>query len=239
MPFLRSTLIASLGLMACASPALKDRVAVLESQVAELQAAEAEPSPAETPAEREEQATLLLLQAQEAVQEQRFDDARATVARLLEDYGDTRAGVAARRAAGPLEILGREAGELEVDFWFQGEATMDDGDLTLLVFWEWWCPHCKRSMPELQQTWETWGPQGLNLVALTKVTRSATDDLVHAYLEEEGLTYPVAKEIDQSMTHRFQVTGVPAAAIVQDGTILWRGHPSELDDRMFAAWLTE
>ena len=32
------------------------------------------------------------------------------------------------------------------------------------------------------------------------------------------------------VSKEFAVSGIPAAAIVKDGEIVWRGHPGRLDD---------
>ena len=50
-------------------------------------------------------------------------------------------------------MIGREAGSLDVDKWFVGNTSFDSGEATLVVFWEIWCPHCKREMPELVKMW--------------------------------------------------------------------------------------
>jgi hypothetical protein len=39
------------------------------------------------------------------------------------------------------------------------------------------------------------------------------------------------------MSRRFAVSGVPAAAVIKDGKIVWRGHPSRLNDAFFKKWL--
>jgi hypothetical protein len=40
----------------------------------------------------------------------------------------------------------------------------------------------------------------------------------------------MAKEKDASMSTGFNVTGIPAAALVKEGKVIWRGHPGRLDD---------
>ena len=34
------------------------------------------------------------------------------------------------------------------------------------------------------------------------------------------------------MSSSFAVTGIPAAALVKDGKVVWRGHPARLDDAL-------
>ena len=70
-----------------------------------------------------------------------------------------------------------------------------------------------------------------------RVTKSATDDGVAEFIKENNLTYPVAKEQDGSLSSRFGVRGIPAAAVVQNGKVVWRGHPARLTDQMIEGWL--
>jgi hypothetical protein len=69
----------------------------------------------------------------------------------------------------------------------------------------------------------------LNIVALTKQTRNITDDQVNEFIKTNALDFPVGKE-DGSMSAHFAVSGIPAAAVVKDGKVIWRGHPARLDD---------
>ena len=38
------------------------------------------------------------------------------------------------------------------------------------------------------------------------------------------------------MSQHFNVSGIPAAAVVKDGKIVWRGHPARLTDEMIQGW---
>jgi len=38
-----------------------------------------------------------------------------------------------------------------MDKWFQGKADLSGDKATLLVFWEVWCPHCKKELPRLAE----------------------------------------------------------------------------------------
>jgi thiol-disulfide isomerase/thioredoxin len=128
--------------------------------------------------------------------------------------------------------------EWHIEKWFQGEGEVDlDGSkTTLLVFWELWCPHCRRELPRLQKMWDDHKALGLQVVGVTRVTRTSTDDGVRAFLSKSSIAYPVAK-VDGKLAEYFQVTGIPAAALVKDGQIVWRGHPIRLTPQVLYRWL--
>jgi len=110
------------------------------------------------------------------------------------------------------------------------------GKTTLLVFWEEWCPHCRREVPKLQQIYSELKGQGLQVVGLTKITRSATDEKVQAFITGNKIDYPIAKETG-ALADYFAVKGIPAAAVVKGGRIVWRGHPIRLKPELVQSWL--
>ncbi len=132
-------------------------------------------------------------------------------------------------------VEGRAAGELADVTWLQ-----DTGDLdgpTLVVFFEAWCPHCRREMPRLGELDRTWSDRGLDVVGLTEVSRGSTEEQVHELLEGSEARFPVGRLGTKTLKERFEVTGVPAAALVKDGVIAWRGHPARLTDELLASVL--
>ena len=239
--FFRKWLVMSfLAVSACAGPELEKKVVELEKRVEELEKRPAGgPNGGQPPmnAEEEQAASTLLQAANTASESGSYEEARTKLSELSAKYPNTRAAKRATRLSGELAILGKDAGAIEVEKWFLGKSEFNSGKATLVVFWETWCPHCQREMPKLEETYAKYKDQGLNVVALTKVSRQSSDEKVNEFIEENKLTYPVAKEKDGSMSERFAVQGIPAAAVVKDGKVVWRGHPSRVTDVMLGKWL--
>ena len=91
-------------------------------------------------------------------------------------------------------------------------------------------------MPKLEQIYSDLKSDGLQLLGLTKINRSATEEGVISFVEENNVSYPMAKENGSTSTY-FNVSGVPAAAVVKNGKIIWRGHPARLSETMLKGWL--
>jgi thiol-disulfide isomerase/thioredoxin len=127
---------------------------------------------------------------------------------------------------------------LNVEKWYRGEGESLDlsNGVNLFVFWEEWCPHCKREVPKLQATYDKFRDSGLDVVALTKITKSSTEEKVTGFIETNSLNFPIAKERGD-VSRYFNVSGIPAAAVVKDGQVIWRGHPGSLNDAMIEKWL--
>jgi thiol-disulfide isomerase/thioredoxin len=212
---------------------LKSVVNELES---DLQKCKAEQNKPENTAQREEQATALYKRMKEDVEAFRLDAAKQKVAEFNQKYSGTRIARGVERLEKELGVIGISAGDLQVSKWLQGSATMNDSRLTLLVFFEEWCPHCRREVPKLQETYTRLKPKGLNIVGLTKVNKSSTEAKVMDLLGKHNVTYPIGKE-DGSLSTRFAVKGIPAAALVHDGKVVWRGHPARLNDEYITGFL--
>jgi hypothetical protein len=84
-------------------------------------------------------------------------------------------------------------------------------------------------MPELVETYVKWKGKGLNVVALTRLTKGKSKEDVTSFMAENKLNYPMGKE-DGKLAKTFGVGGIPAAAVVKDGKIVWRGHPARLTE---------
>ena len=117
----------------------------------------------------------------------------------------------------------------------EGDLTLESG-VTLLVFFEEWCPHCKREVPKLMETYDTYRDKGLKVIGLTRVTKKSTDASVADLISANDVNYPIAKE-DGKVAPKFNVSGIPAAAIVKDGVIVWRGNPARLTSALWKNWL--
>ena len=167
------------------------------------------------------------------------EEARPQLATFLENYGNTRTGQKGRAIEQELAVVGRPAPDTwTIDRWYQGENDLDldaDGP-TMVVFWETWCPHCRREVPALQETYERYGAQGLQILALTRLTRGATDQTVTEFIDQNGLEFPIAVETGALSSH-FAVSGIPAAAVVMDGEVIWRGHPALISDKLIESWI--
>ena len=165
------------------------------------------------------------------------EQAKAKMAELNEKHGSTQVAAKAKKTAAELEVVGKAVTELKIEKWYQGETKLDmnSNTPTLLVFWESWCPHCRREVPKMEETYTKYKGK-MNLVGLTKVTRSSTDEKVVEFIKENKVSYPMAKEAGD-VSETFAVSGIPAAAVVKNGKIVWRGHPARLTEEMINGWL--
>ncbi len=238
--------LASLLLTGCAQKselqATNDRLTALEAKIAAIEKAPAgKTGAAPAPSTPEDEEAGKIMQAlQEAMKANDYTLAKEKLALLQGDtYKGTRTGKAAVRMAGEINLIGSVAAPIETEKWFQGKADYSGSKATLLVFWELWCPHCKKEMPKLAEEEAKYKAKGVQIVALTKVNKTSTDEKVVEFLKESKAKFPVGKEKDASMSKAFAVSGIPAAALVKDGKVVWRGHPARLDDALLDKLMAE
>ncbi len=155
--------------------------------------------------------------------------ARQALADLAREHAGTRYGRSAEQLRKEIALFGAPAPALRVARWLQGSASYADSPATLLVFFEVWCPHCKREIPALMARADELRAAGVTVILVTRLTRSSTEQSTMAFLHENEVWFPVALDEDSLTSNGFDVSGIPAAALVREGTVLWRGHPARLD----------
>lgn len=226
--------VLGLGLAGVAHAApLAARVAELERQVAELQA-RLDGAGAVKPEAAEEAAMLLYQQARDRAEAGDLPGAIVLLDRMTSEYKSTRAAGAASRWLAELRVVGTPVEALGVQRWLHGQGTLEH-TATLLVFWEVWCPHCTREVPKLQERYAALQAQGIEVVALTSQSRGKTDADVAAFVAEHSLTFPVGVP-EESFADLLAISGVPAAAVVKGGVVVWRGHPAQITDELVKVW---
>ncbi len=212
------------------------RLALLEAEVKRLSTAPPPPTAPTPGPDAEAAAKDLLDRATALLGPLHAAEARPLLAELATRFPDTRANRTASRVREELAVVGTHPGLPVATRWFTEPPRSGGTPLTLVVFWEAWCPHCQRELPRLGAWRDAYGERGLEVVALTRMTKGVTDAQVREFITTHALPFPVGLE-DGSYSTALAVAGIPAAALIRDGEVLWRGHPAKLQDAWFAELL--
>jgi thiol-disulfide isomerase/thioredoxin len=153
-----------------------------------------------------------------------FDEARRKMQDLEKKIPEVRQAKAFIDLESELTYIGREAGDLQVEKWFQGEASFNDAPVTIMVFFETWCPHCQDEAPRLEQMFQAFRNRGVSVIGLTKVSETATEESVYGFITDYGVTFPIGK-VTEAFGGRYGVESMPAGVILKNGKIVWRGKP--------------
>ncbi|MCP3981280.1 MAG: TlpA family protein disulfide reductase [bacterium] len=218
---------------------LKRKISDLEKRMAQLEAKVAQGGGvAAANPQLEAEAEKAYADINRLVSAFEMDDAKTKMNEFMKKYGTTQIAKRARRTNQELAVIGKAAPKAwGIEKWYQGESEIDfnSSKPTLLVFWEVWCPHCKREVPKIQAMYNSL-KSGVQIVALTKINKSATEEKVLAFMTEKSVSYPAAKE-NGDLSRHFNVSGIPAAAMVKDGKVIWRGHPARLSEQAVRAMM--
>jgi thiol-disulfide isomerase/thioredoxin len=91
--------------------------------------------------------------------------------------------------------------------------TLEDykGSLILLNFWATWCAPCVMEMPSMQNLYDTFRDDGLEVVA---VNVQEDRDVVAAFIEEHGLSFPVLLDTNGRTSFDYAVRGLPTSFLI-------------------------
>jgi len=103
---------------------------------------------------------------------------------------------------------------------FQGDLQFDPSKAYLLVFWETWCPYSQRAVPKLEDYYLRYRSRGVDVVGLSRVTRTSTPEKVRSFIAQKGISFPILRTNDQPWSY-FGVQGTPWVILVWNGEMVW------------------
>jgi peroxiredoxin len=122
---------------------------------------------------------------------------------------------------------GVEVGSRAPDFRALDLATSDSvslrdayhGSVTLVNIWATWCVPCRTEMPALQRLYETLGPRGLRIAAIS-IDEGSVEDVLE-FTNSLGLTFDILHDRSGKIEQTYQTTGVPESFVIdRDGIIV-------------------
>lgn len=92
------------------------------------------------------------------------------------------------------------------------------GKVVLLRFWADWCDYCWKEMPVLEQFYRESKDHGFIVIGANV---GQARDVAEAFVEKNGLTYPIFIDPDGKLAKSYGVYGIPTNFIInQEGVIM-------------------
>ena len=94
------------------------------------------------------------------------------------------------------------------------------GKVVFLNFWATWCGPCRSEMPSMESLYGRYKEKGLEILAVN--TRESREQVL-AFVKENGLSFPVALDIDGKVSDSYGVQAIPTSFIIdREGKIITR-----------------
>ena len=93
------------------------------------------------------------------------------------------------------------------------------GKVVLVNVWATWCQPCRVEIPSIERLYKTYGPKGLNVVAVS-VDDPGSEPAIRAFMHDMGMTFQVLHDPSGQIDRAYQVTGYPETVVIgKDGVI--------------------
>jgi cytochrome c biogenesis protein CcmG, thiol:disulfide interchange protein DsbE len=96
------------------------------------------------------------------------------------------------------------------------------GKVVMINIWATWCPPCRVEMPSIEQLHRTFGPKGLQILAVS-VDEPGNEAAIRSFVTEYGLTFQILRDPkgqDGDVSRLYEATGYPETIIIgRDGII--------------------
>jgi len=106
------------------------------------------------------------------------------------------------------------------------------GKIVLVNLWATWCAPCRDEMPSMEKLYQEFGPQGLEIVAVS-VDSPVEEQTIRTFAKELGLTFEILHDPAKEVARRYQVTGYPESFVI--------GREGVIRRKVFAAtdWMSD
>ncbi len=118
--------------------------------------------------------------------------------------------------------LNRPAPDLALPTLDGGSVRLADlrGKVVLVNFWGTWCEPCKEETPALQAAYQRLQSEGLVIVGVNLRRQETSDEAVREFVQQYGVTYPIALDVDGEAARLFQISPIPVSYFIDPaGTI--------------------
>lgn len=122
------------------------------------------------------------------------------------------------------ELVGQECPDFEAPLLSDGQVRrwsglIESDSVNVIAFWSVDCPHCRETLPELNQ-WLKKNADGINFVTAAKIENEAVRIKTLEFCKSNELAFPTFVDEGRKIAEPFQVISTPTFVIVRpDGVV--------------------
>ena len=102
-----------------------------------------------------------------------------------------------------------------------GEVTLSElrGKPVVINVWASWCPPCRAEMPALEKSYRIYKEMGVVIIGVNTTYQDSEKDAA-AFVQEFGLTFPIALDQDGATSKNYLITGLPTTFFIDSQGII-------------------
>jgi len=103
-----------------------------------------------------------------------------------------------------------------------GNATLSSyrGEVVILNFWATWCPPCREEMPSMENLYQRFKDDGLEILAVDIGESAGT---VRQFVQNFGYTFPILMDTNNRVASIYGIQAIPTSLILdREGRIIAR-----------------
>lgn len=130
--------------------------------------------------------------------------------------------------------IGQQAPDFTLSLLDGSTISLSDlhGQVVLLNFWATWCEPCRIEMPEFETAYNT--TEGFTILA---VNMMEGPEPITDYVDELGLTFPIALDRDGSVTNLYRVVAYPTTYIIDAEGIIRAFNAGPVNVQQVQEWV--
>lgn len=101
------------------------------------------------------------------------------------------------------------------------------GQGVFLNFWATWCKPCEREMPYIENQYQQFKDQGVQVLAIDS---SETDLVVNKFIERHGMNFPVMIDKDGQVQAAYGINPLPITFLIDKEGKVVKSHTGELTE---------
>jgi thiol-disulfide isomerase/thioredoxin len=110
---------------------------------------------------------------------------------------------------------GFSAPDFTLDLLGGGQVTLSElrGKVVMVNLWASWCPPCRAEMPAIEKVYRAYKDMGLVVLGVNTTFQDNEADAA-AFVQEFGLTFPIALDRTGAVSNRYSLRGLPTTFFV-------------------------